>query len=134
MAITSLDTKTANLLQKEMTEALQGIALKHGVKITAAGGTINPNHVDVFLKFRVEVSDIGAKDTARKQEFDQYCELFGMKPEHFGATFTSRGQTYKISGLELRRRKFPIRAVEIASGKELLFTEEVAKRLSPVAA
>lgn len=126
--ITTLDTKTANLLQKEMAAALQSVAQRHGVKITPHGGTIGASHLDVMTKFKVQVEDAAAKAEARKKEFDAYCELFGLKPEHFGATFMSRGVTYTIVGLELKRRKYPIRAIG-DDGKELLFAESVARYL-----
>jgi len=128
MTITTLDTKTANLLQKEMAAALQSVAQRHGIKITPHGGTIGASHLDVMTKFKVEIEDAAAKAEARKKEFDAYCALFGLKPEHFGAKFMSRGTEYRISGLELKRRKYPIRAAD-PDGKELLFTESVAKHI-----
>lgn len=128
MNIVTLDTKTANIIIREMVKALQPVAKRYNVKIMPHGGTIGPSHLDVITKFKVEVIDTDAKAEARRNEFDTYCELFGLKPEHFGARFTSRGTEYTISGLELKRRKYPIRATG-PDGKELLFTESVAKHL-----
>lgn len=129
--ITKLDTKTGTLIQKEMADALQGIAAKYGVSIKTHGGTIGLGGLDLVAKFRVEVTNPEAKADAQKREFEQYCMLFNLTPEQFGATFVNRGITYKISGLAMNKRKFPIRGTSTVDGKELLFTTDVVRLLAP---
>jgi hypothetical protein len=41
--------------------------------------------------------------------YEQMCGQFGLKPEWLGKTFTDKGKTYTIVGLNIRSKRFPVR-------------------------
>jgi hypothetical protein len=41
--------------------------------------------------------------------YEQMCSQYGLKPEWLGKTFTDKGKTYTIVGLNIRSKRFPVR-------------------------
>ena len=80
-------------------------------------------------KYTVEVSPVVNGRTISKEaiEFQTYCQLYGLEKSDMGKTFFNNGETFKITGLSSRSRKFPIFAERIKDGKEFKFTPESVK-------
>jgi hypothetical protein len=82
----------------------------------------------MILKFEFKTADTAAIADAEKAEFDRYAHLFGLEPTDFGAKFSANGKTYTVIGLDLKRRKFPIK-VKGDDGKVQMFTDLVVDRI-----
>jgi hypothetical protein len=48
------------------------------------------------------------KEQLEKIAYEQMCQQFELKPEWLGKTFTDRGETYTIVGLNIRSKRFPV--------------------------
>jgi hypothetical protein len=116
--ITQFDKVTCKAIQDEMVAALQAVAQRHGLTVRGHGGTIGA--LDFVAKVRFEINDPAAATAAAKTEWDQYCSLFNLKPEHFGQSFKYGAGLYTICGLALGRSKKPIKAKSFA-GKMYVF-------------
>lgn len=57
-----------------------------------------------------------------RNDYEKYHGLYNLKPEWLDKTFTSNGKTYKVTGLAMNRRKYPV-TVEV-NGKSMLMTAE----------
>lgn len=124
MTITTIDRQTCKLLAAEIEAALQTVAAKHGVKITSGGGTIGAT--EFVCKVQVTLTGEAMDDAARAQ-FVKYAELYGLKPEYFGRTFTSGGKSYKVAGLALNRSAKPVKITR-ADGVAMITTVESVVR------
>jgi hypothetical protein len=60
--------------------------------------------------------------------FDTYHTLFGLKPEHLGATFDDRGSQFKVTGIAPSRSRFPILAKD-TNGRQFCFPVTIMPRL-----
>jgi hypothetical protein len=60
------------------------------------------------------------------QDFRQYADMFGLKPDDLGRTLLDRGRRFTIVGLLLRSRSYPVLA-ENDSGTRYKFPFETVK-------
>lgn len=81
-------------------------------------GNMRYSKTDFKATLSVENPANGAEEEAAAQaRFELYAEIYDVKPEWFGKTFLYQGKTYRVAGLNMRRPKWPIELVEVASGK-----------------
>ena len=87
-------------------------------------GTIYP----ITFKFEVSATnDEGIVETPEASSFKRNAVRYGLSPDDLGKTFkTWRGEEYTITGLNTRRRKYPISAVD-KNGKSWKFPAEQVK-------
>lgn len=70
--------------------------------------------VNADAKKTTDNADIGAPGFSvttvnnAKQRWDAYCRGFGLKPEHFNATFRQGNSTYRIIDCKPSRPKYPV--------------------------
>jgi hypothetical protein len=125
MMIKNFNKANARTLQEEALAALQAIAKRHGVSVNMAGGSVGA--LDFKARFSFRVTDAATVEENERARFSEFCHLFGLKAEHFGATFVSHQEPWTVVGIEPSRSKFPIRAKSQLSGKIMLFTSDVAR-------
>lgn len=113
--MTEIDKTLAQALGKEVEEALNAVAERHGLQVQVRGGTYD----STLFKPKVEFTTLDAAE----REFARYASLFGLKPDDFNAEFTSQGRLFKVSGVAPRSTKRPILAIEVTTGRTFKFTE-----------
>src|SRR5215467_3328254 len=112
-----MDKQMARQMAADIQQALAGVASKYGMTVAVRGGSF-----DTAGMYRPRI-EFAAGDFARK-EFERYAGMFGLKAEHYGATFTSAGTAFKVTGLRLASRKRPVLAARVSDGKEFVFPIE----------
>lgn len=122
-AIQTFDKAVAKKLSAELVAAAQAVAEKYGLKVAGSGGSILPGELTLKVKF---TSATGPSQG--ELNFKQYGDLYGFRPEDFGATFVSMGREFKITGLLPNRPKRPVEVIEVRTGKAFVFDAETAKR------
>jgi len=122
------DRSNTKVLSTEAVEALQAVAVKHGLTVQAAGGTIGA--VKLVLKFEFNVTDKDAANEAERKEFEAYCTMFGLTPEHYKARFSRSMAQFELIGFMPRRPKYPLRARNVADGTVRLFSRSILAELS----
>jgi len=82
------------------------------------------------LSITVEFTLGGVEERAGKEreDWNRYCALFGLMPEHYGQTVIFGDNPWQLVGFAPRRSKYPIVARQISTGKELLLTKETVER------
>jgi len=122
-------------LMDEVEAALKPIAEKHGLTLDRKGKSFYRDKLPVMFQFLVtEKDEDGNAFDAAALEFKKNAFRVGLKPEDMGREFTSRGETFRITGLSLRRRKFPVSAENVRTGKGYKFpAEDVKMRLERAA-
>ena len=123
-----ISVNNVHQIRTDMTEALKAVATKHGLVINL--GRIRFNAKELRCKLEALAIDqtfgateaedkgtiIGITDGERAA-WNAYCERYGLKPEHLGATIQLNGSPYKLVQIKPRFRKYPIIAVNKLTGK-----------------
>ena len=112
-------------IEAEMLEACTAIAARHGLKAEALG--ITAMNLRWNFDFGVRVSIPRPDGTTIQPErmlFEVMAPEYGLRPEDFGREFSSRGERFRITGIDPRRPRYPVSAVRIPDGKGYKFTAE----------
>ncbi len=118
-------------LQQEMLRACQDVAARHGLVVEAKEITGVDLHWGFDAAFRVSIpmADGTALDPERLR-FEALAEAFGLSPTDFGRQFSTGRESFRITGIDPRRPKYPVSAERIPDGQGFKFTiEQVATQL-----
>jgi hypothetical protein len=109
-----------------MQKALDEVGTELGLKIT----TGRASYTLSAASFKIEVATIGADgaNTREATDYKDYAQSFyGLPADSLGKKIQMRGETWTITGMAVKSRKFPILAAN-ASGKVFKFPAESVKR------
>jgi len=124
MKITKIDRDALKTLRSAINAALESVGKQYGVKLSAANASYDGTGMTAQFKLEVAtISQDGTVITKEAADFQKYHELYNLKPEHFGATFVQGRETYKINGLLMNAKRFPISAIRVRDGKAFKFPE-----------
>ena len=110
------------VLREEINAALEDVAKKHNISIEAGSASFSPNNGS----FKLEIATLGKGGVAVTPEVEalkHYKGILGLK-FGFGDTFTSRGDSYKVTGLKPRSSKYPVIAENVVTGQSYKFPVE----------
>jgi hypothetical protein len=131
--ISKLDGTTLKILRAEMDLALFEVAKKYGVSLTF-GNRVTFTDTDATFKLNVVVKNSnGVAVTQERQDFARYATMYNLNPTWLDQTFSCCGKKYKIVGLKLSRKKNPIVAERVDTGRNYKFSIDTVKiSMSPV--
>ena len=105
---------TANALAREAEDALIAIAEKHGLIVEVPPGRYDSASFSFKVNFTVKTESGAPAGFARK------ATALGLPADCYGQEFTANGKTYTITGINPRRRKYPVSATH--DGRSYKFT------------
>ena len=121
-----MDKSEAKTIQLEICAAADTILARH--KLKQKGGSASYTEGSLRITINAEATD-PAHDP-KISDWKRYAAAFGLPANGLGRTFVSSGKTWKITGLDANRRRYPV--VAACEGKEMLFTvESVTAKLTP---
>lgn len=112
-------------LRTELQHHLDAISEQVGYKLTLGNASFGAT-----VNFKLEAAPInenGEATSGKAEAFKLYAPMFGLKPEHLNAEFTSRGDKFKVVGFAPKSRKFPVLAERLCDGKVFKFPVESIK-------
>lgn len=105
-----MDKKAYNAFCKDVTDALEAVAKKHGVTFKLGNGRYDPSGCS--LKTSLEIATVGDDGAVVDQyaiDYKRYAEMVGLKVEWLGKVFTDfTGKKYTITGYNSRRSAKPV--------------------------
>lgn len=104
------------LIENALTEALQ----EYGLSVELNGGRMAEHEFKPKVILKVGATASG--DNPDKVKFSRLCHMYGLQPTDYLRTFHNRGSTYRIIGIEPRRRKYPILVEDVVTKKRVAFT------------
>lgn len=126
--IKKFDRASVRQILEECEEALRPIAEKYGLTLDRKGRTYRSDSLPVMYQFMVtEKDEDGNVLSAEAKDFVARAVLYGLEPEDLHREFKSRGNTYRITGLKPRSRKYPILGEDVRTGKTYKFPLETVK-------
>lgn len=113
-------------IQKEMIAACQAVAEAHG--LVAEDGGVQEMDLQSSFAFNVRVGIPGADGAIfepGKALFEVMAESYGLAPGDLGRKFTVRGETFRITGLNPNRPKYPIDAERLPDRRGFKFPADL---------
>ena len=102
--ITSFTKSEVGNIASEIQSAISGIATKHGIKLEVQ--KTKGDALSAWISIKAEVV-IGAEDL-KKDMFCDTCDIYGLEKDDYGKIFLSKGEPFKIVGIKIANRKYPI--------------------------
>ncbi len=111
----------ARELNKAAHEALKAVAEQFGLTIKPGSARYSPDSCTVKYEFGC-LTEAGAP-----AGFTDRAKMLRLPEDCWGKEFTVNGETYTITDLNLRRRKYPVSANN-SRGASYKFTAEMVRR------
>jgi hypothetical protein len=121
-----MNKATARTISERVMEALKGLEGDLGVTFSRGNGTFDSASFSMKITATVDNAD-GSTRTPEMVDFEREAHYYGLDKDHLGTEFTVRGETYKISGLKPRSRKYPILGTT-ADGRTFKFASDSVRR------
>jgi hypothetical protein len=112
----------AQTLIAECKAALKGVVDAHDLELQTKTARYTDSQVTIRFILRTKVmDDDGNRISPEATAFKTKAWVYGLKPTDLGKEFVSNGKTFKITGLISRRKKYPIQATCIETGRGFKF-------------
>jgi len=101
--LTEVNRKDVGPISREIIEAAEGVAKKHGLKLSRKGNiTYDKNG------FHFKVSATLENIDPERDNFIQYAPIYGLDPKDYRRTFKHGQKEYRIVGINTRAHAYPI--------------------------
>jgi hypothetical protein len=109
--------ETLRALRDAINAALAPVGKAHGVAITVGSISYREKLASAKLELAA-VTEEGTVVRREAEDFDRLHKAYGFADYDRGRTFTMRGRTYELIGLNPRARKQPMIIRDTATNKE----------------
>jgi hypothetical protein len=129
--ITQFTGANVDLLRRKIEAALAEIGEKYNVKFDLGRITYSStdNTASARLKFETKTDANGAAVDRAAQTWAKNCQYYGLKAEWLNQTFKAKGGEYKIIGLDVNKRRFPVQTIRLSDGKSFGWAEDSVRML-----
>ncbi len=108
-----------------MLDACRDVAAHHGLTVEAKEITAIDLRWGFELAFRVSIPlPDGSTLDPEMLRFEALAEAFGLSAADYGRQFSTGRETFRVTGIDPRRPKYPISAERIPDGQGFKFTAE----------
>lgn len=126
--IKTFNKPVTKAIAAEIEAALQGVAAKHGIAIAYSGGTILGD-TKVVLKLALTSKDPDAQRSA----FAQLAPAVGLDANDYGKVIPVNGRDMRLVGIDLRKRRFPLKMQIVGTNEFRGVTESLIERIKAAA-
>jgi hypothetical protein len=116
-----MDKSKAQRIDAALKQAVAAIEKEFDVKFELHGGKFNS--LSYIPRLTIKETKIADGKDAGRAEFEKYAAMIGLKSDWYGMQIRWRKGVYTVSGIDIRRPKYCVRAKDM-SGKEMLFSAE----------
>jgi hypothetical protein len=111
--------------REDFKTAVADLEAKYGCAISL--GSISYRPTNFTGKIEVVTSD--GDTSAEEAMFNTYCDRFGLKPHHYQCVFKLRGNDYRLTGIKVRNRKYPIIATNVKNGTSYKLPKSTVEKI-----
>jgi len=124
-----MDKQKIKQLRSAIQAAIKPLEAEHGVAFEIGSAHYN----STGCKFKFEVLDAQESGSQgmdfMELSFRRGCDEYGLRPEDFGKSFQAHGETFTISGLKPKNRKFPVIATDKDGSSYKFRARDVASKV-----
>jgi len=121
MAIEKFDRPACREVSDKVIEALKPVAAQLGLSVKKHPGSYSSQNFVMKVEFAV-IGEEGVAMTRERQDYMEQFWRFGLKKEWLDKVFTTdTGESYQITGLRTRGKKFPVLAIHTRTKKGYKF-------------
>ena len=133
MAITKIDRTVLRAIEPAILAKLnETLGAEFGLFFQFKGGNFTESSAVLKLELAVKSADGIVIDRTR-EEYTKYSQLVGLKAEWLDTTYSDfSGREYKITGLNLKKRKNCVMITETRTGKKYVTSAETVIRAKSV--
>lgn len=115
--VTEFNKQTLNEIRIELDKVLTEFGDKHNLKfvIPNIGYTANEFHTKLTCSLKVKPD--GKTFDPELENFDKYHKMYGLQKSDLGKTFEMKGRSFKITGLNPKRRTCPLVIKDLGNNK-----------------
>lgn len=103
----TIDRQACKLIRATAETLLKPFATKEGLSVVGGNCSYTQNRCTLKLEFTLLDKSGKVVDVAR-QEYINFAESYGLKPEWLDRVLVLQGRPFKIVGLNMRSRKYPV--------------------------
>ncbi|OQA45812.1 MAG: hypothetical protein BWY47_01922 [Bacteroidetes bacterium ADurb.Bin302] len=104
-------------MRDDITKALEPVVKKYGLSsLTAGNASYSPDGSTFTYKIN-GVSDAQVEEVKNDEKNKKYAKMLGLPEDAVGRTFTSGGETFKITRIDINKPKYPIIATKLGNSK-----------------
>lgn len=117
-----MDKVTADMLNNlrtDINEALTAVGEKYGLDLRFR----NARYKD--MEFNAKIEGTLKKCNGKSVEqlnFEMTCSHYGFKPSDYNKTFNIDGKRYAVKGFNPKKRKYPVKCVDVETNECRNFT------------
>lgn len=121
--VTPFSRESVRVLSKDIQEALDAVAKKHGIVIKAQPGKFNSEMYRASFEATLNQQDKGILAQADRAYYEQAGPSFGIdiKKYPFGHVFTQGRKRYQVTGLNPNAKSMPLLAAEVGTNRTYKF-------------
>ena len=109
-----MDKEYFDNFRNDVREALKAVAKKYGVEINPTN--VKYDDIDFTLTLNV-VRLVNGTSDANESLWSYYYKSYGFEREDYGKTVIINNETFKISGIDSKSRKYPILLTRVRDNK-----------------
>lgn len=113
-----MNKQLAQKIGNQIPAALAELAAELGMTVTTAGGTFDSGSLTMKVKFEA-TTEAGAP-----ANFASHARRIELPGECWGQRVSINGRTIQITGVNLRRRKYPVSGRDVNTGGNYKFTAD----------
>lgn len=114
-------------MRDDITKALEPVAQKYGLSSLVAGNASYSPYGSAFTYKVNGIGDAQAEEVKNVEAQSKYAKMLGLPEDAVGRMFTSRGETFKITRIDINKPKYPIIATNLGNGKSYKFPTIMVK-------
>jgi len=113
----SISSKKAEQINKDLLEALNKVAAKHGLELKPSRGRFTESNFRKRVEFMAVDSD-GETLTKERRDLDHYkARKLGLSSADFGKLMTIDGKQFELIGFRTRAPKRPLQIRNVETGR-----------------
>ena len=112
-------------IRTKLASALESVEDEFGLKMKIGNFSYGENNFDVKLSGKITNGKTDME--LQRDEWSENCYYLGLKSNDFYKKVVDGGKTFRLIGISLRSRKYPLIAVEVSTGKEFKLSAHLAR-------
>lgn len=125
------DLKTLKANSAALDAELKAVFEKYGLSMTNRFARIGGGKCEYKIELNCGVGEDSEK--VERDLYNAYAKLLGLPEDGFGSVYESRGERFKITGVNPKKPKNCVKITMVRSGKAMICSPEMIKYSKKVA-